>query len=233
MYAIRSYYETCTIRDYTFDFTGSVQSITLSSGTYKLEVWGAQGGYYSNSTYGGLGGYSVGTYTLTTSTTLYVYVGGQGSIATTYGVRSLGGWNAGGAGSSDNGGVYAGGGGGATDISTTAATVTYNSSTYRYERSTYAGRLIVAGGGGGGGYYSGSYSTGGYGGGYIGGNGTTLNGYYGRGGTQTTYGLYSDDGCGGTLAGRITSYNVCYTKLLRMVLDLMLLLHHFLLRDQL
>ena len=39
-------------------YSGSAKSLSLPKGTYKLEVWGAQGGSYS-SYYGGAGGYSV------------------------------------------------------------------------------------------------------------------------------------------------------------------------------
>ena len=46
-------------------YSGTYKTITLPKGTYKLECWGAQGGYRSSSTYGGKGGYSVGTITLT------------------------------------------------------------------------------------------------------------------------------------------------------------------------
>lgn len=31
-----------------FDYTGTVQTVTLPKGTYKLECWGAQGGYSSS-----------------------------------------------------------------------------------------------------------------------------------------------------------------------------------------
>ena len=58
-------------------YSGSKKSIVLPPGTYKLEVWGAQGGYRSNATYGGKGGYSYGTLTLNNTTNLYVYVGKQ------------------------------------------------------------------------------------------------------------------------------------------------------------
>ena len=49
-----------------FDYTGAVQSITLPKGIYKLECWGAQGGYSSSNSgievgMGGKGGYSAGT----------------------------------------------------------------------------------------------------------------------------------------------------------------------------
>lgn len=54
--------KTGDILDYSY--TGAVQTITLPKGIYKLECWGAQGGYRSNSSYGGHGGYSAGTITL-------------------------------------------------------------------------------------------------------------------------------------------------------------------------
>ena len=67
-----------------FNYTGAVQSITLPKGIYTLECWGAQGGNRSQDsasatvTGSGLGGYSIGTLTLTQLTTCYIYVGGQG-----------------------------------------------------------------------------------------------------------------------------------------------------------
>ena len=53
-----------------YDYTGAVQSVTLTKGTYKLECWGAMGGYRSSASYAGKGGYSVGTLTLPSPTTL-------------------------------------------------------------------------------------------------------------------------------------------------------------------
>lgn len=101
-----------------FNYTGSVQSATLGAGTYKLETWGAQGGSNAaNSTYGitakagGKGGYSVGQITLTSPTTVYVFVGGQGSSS------GNGGWNGGGGGSGSS--TYS-----STDSTTTAVTKT-------------------------------------------------------------------------------------------------------------
>ena len=64
-------------------YSGSKKSITLPAGKYKLQVWGAQGGYRSNSSYGGKGGYSIGTITLNEKTTVYVYAGGAGGSGTT------------------------------------------------------------------------------------------------------------------------------------------------------
>lgn len=80
-----------------FDYTGAVQEVTLNPGKYILECWGAQGGYRTDSSKGGKGGYSVGTIDLQASTKLFVYVGGQ---ATT----TSGGFNGGGSRSSYNGG---------------------------------------------------------------------------------------------------------------------------------
>lgn len=65
-----------------------------ATGTYKLQVWGAQGGYRSNSTYGGLGGYSTGIISLDKGTKLYVYVGGKGgNSSTSTGSVKAGGYN--------------------------------------------------------------------------------------------------------------------------------------------
>lgn len=148
-----------------FSYTGTVQSCTLPPGTYRLQCWGAQGGSNpSDSTYGissyngGKGGYSEGILKLTSTTTVYIFVGGQPSTSSTNG-----GWNGGGGGSgtSTNGtpttatyglGVSkVGRGGGATDIALTTSTMSYSS--YRTNRSSASllSRFIVAGGGSGGG----------------------------------------------------------------------------------
>ena len=85
-----------------FDYTGAVQSITLPKGIYKLECWGAQGGNgcTDNSYTGGKGGYSIGTISLNTKITLYIYVGGRGvsSEASGSGAIRAGGVNGGGSG---------------------------------------------------------------------------------------------------------------------------------------
>ena len=62
-----------------YAYTGSSQNVELLPGKYKLEAWGAQGGYRSSTSYAGKGGYSVGTITLTANTKLYAYVGGSGN----------------------------------------------------------------------------------------------------------------------------------------------------------
>ena len=58
---------------WNYDYTGGEQTFTVpTTGTYKLETWGAQG-YSVNSTYfGGYGGYSVGFVQLKNNTNLYI-----------------------------------------------------------------------------------------------------------------------------------------------------------------
>lgn len=192
-------------REWAFNYTGNSQVFTApSSGTYLLEVWGAQGG----GSLGGKGGYSKGKINLSAGQKLYVYVGG-----TTSGRN--GGWNGGG---STGGAAYGGGGG--TDM--------------RFGGTGLEHRIIVAGGGGGaqagyGGYgggmfggdgedrfgspgRGGSQSSGGSGGGQWGtlgqgGSGTTGSdgnyggagggGYYGGGGANSDHSLVDDSGGGG------------------------------------
>lgn len=57
-----------------FDYTGDVQIfVAKTSGTYKIQLWGSQGGSRYNN--GGKGGYSEGELNLTENQILYVYVG--------------------------------------------------------------------------------------------------------------------------------------------------------------
>lgn len=168
-----------------FDYTGAVQTITLSPGTYKLETWGAQGGYGMNETYrGGYGGYSVGYINIDTNTTLYVVVGGQGGNGTTkVSTLNAGGYNGGGN-SYGTTNKYVGSGGGTTHIALTDGVLSSLS-------ENISDILIVAGGGGAGGYETSSYnSVGGDAGGYIGNSGTSTNASFivGSGGTQNSGG---------------------------------------------
>ena len=90
---------------FNFDYTGTVQQVTLPKGKYKLQCWGAQGGNVTG-TYavnGSKGGYSEGVITLTETTTFYIFVGGQGTSYTSSASQTStsvvnGGWNGGGAG---------------------------------------------------------------------------------------------------------------------------------------
>ena len=157
-----------------FAYTGGQQTLTVPyTGTYKLEVWGAQGG--NNTTQGGSGGkggYSQGTISLNSGTTIYVYVGGQGSTST-------GGFNGGG--TAYNTGNSGASGGGATD--------------FRIGSNTLYYRVIVAGGGGGAGYlYNANKNLGGAGGGTAGLNGTGDSMGAGGGGSQSSGGAMDSSG---------------------------------------
>ena len=146
---------------FNFDYTGSVQSIVLPKGKYKLQCWGAQGGtsYGSSSGAGSKGGYSEGVLTLDKTTTLYVFVGGKGSRGSSSSLVN-GGWNGGGASvgyssynsGGTNGYSYPACGGGATDISTVTSSMSYSSGRTNRSSASLLARCIVAGGGAGGSY---------------------------------------------------------------------------------
>ena len=158
--------------DRKFEYTGDyVEYIAPITGEYKLQVWGAQGGYRTNSEMGGKGGYSEGIITLQENEKIYVYVGGSGNTG-----GAAGGFNGGGSKT-----TYPGGGG-ATDI--------------RVNGNTLYNRIIVAGGGGSDGA---STFPGKAGGGLVGITATETN-YCsgGEGGTQTTAGTRGDFGLGGS-----------------------------------
>jgi hypothetical protein len=144
-----------------FEYTGQEQTIELPAGSYKLEVWGAQGGEGHPDAPGGKGGYSVGEITFSNPNSIKVFVGESGEST------GEGTYNGGGAAASN----YGAEGGGATDI--------------RIYPFALENRIIVAGGGGGGTY--GSFpASGGAGGGDTGGMGLSADGFIGgQGGAQT------------------------------------------------
>ena len=177
-----------------FDYTGSVQTATLTPGTYKLECWGAQGGNsnQSNGTYGngGKGGYSTGILNVSTNTTIYITVGGQGQNGI-LNTRTAGGFNGGGDGYGTNNFGVGGGGGGASDISLMSPVFSHSSYFINNIRDTNSllSRIIVAGGGGSAGYdVSNNAANGGAGGGTTGQDGLSNRVYHGTGGKQTTFG---------------------------------------------
>lgn len=153
---------------FNFDYTGTVQSIELPKGKYKLQCWGAQGGtsYGSSNGAGSKGGYSEGVLTLTEKTTLYIFVGGIGSRGSSTTLVN-GGWNGGGASvgkssynSGDtNGYSYPACGGGATDISTVTSSMSYSGGRTNRSAASLLARCIVAGGGAGGSYRYTSVTT--------------------------------------------------------------------------
>lgn len=174
-----------------YAYTGAVQSVILPKGTYKFEVWGAQGGSYS-SYYGGAGGYSVGTITLTADTTLYIYVGGQPTTSTSSSVTIAGGFNGGGKAryhSYSGTTTYCQAGGGGSDI--------------RIGTDSLYARVIVAGGGGG--SASVNAKTTKYGGGTSG--GSPQSGYAA---SQTSAGINGSFGVGAD--GYISGYNYKYAS---------------------
>ena len=76
---------------------GSTQSfLAPTSGTYKIETWGAQGGSVSNELIGGYGGYSTGEIHLSNDEEVFITVGGAGSNVTVSSTLVDGGYNGGG-----------------------------------------------------------------------------------------------------------------------------------------
>ena len=125
-----------------FPFTGSLQTVSIPfAGTYKLEVWGAQGCSFTQNNItlrGGYGGYSVGNMSLNSGQTLYVMVGGRGRGGLNDGGRYTS-YPNGGPGGAPNLVAYSGSGGGSTHIATSNALP---------KNLTDAQILIMAGGGG-------------------------------------------------------------------------------------
>ena len=189
-YDTESYLECNVDNTWDFDYTGGEQAFTAPvSGTYKLEVWGAQGGSGSFNNYSndkaGYGGYSLGLISINSSSKIYINVGGVGGVVNSIN-GSAGGYNGGGNGEATCEGFKypgGGGGGGATHISGTSGILPTLS-------NKIDNIMIVAGGGGGAGLYNGGYNQGGgyagSGGGFVGGAATTTNLRPIIGGTQTT-----------------------------------------------
>ena len=131
---------------YTFDYKGSeYEFIVPMDGTYKIELWGAQGGASlmsgARAMKGGNGAYTVGQITLNKDEKLYIYVGG-GGIDAILKENTPGGYNGGGSGSWDGtDDESSGGGGGATDVRLN------NGKWDNFE--SLKSRIMVAAGGGG------------------------------------------------------------------------------------
>ena len=124
-----------------YGYTGEEETFTApKSGTYKLEVWGAQGGNAEDYK-GGFGGYSSGTMTLNSGDKLYINVGGQGESSCANKLCT-GGYNGGGSSGYVDASVINGAGGGATSIATSSGLL----SSLSEDRTSI---IMVAGGGGG------------------------------------------------------------------------------------
>ena len=111
------------------------------TGTYRIELWGAQGGSMEQpDNLGGLGGYTSGEIILTNDTVIYVTVGGQGSNDVVTDATLTGGYNGGGYGSYNDGrGYMCAGGGGSTDVRLVTGD----------DFDSLKSRIMVAAGGGG------------------------------------------------------------------------------------
>jgi len=193
---------TLTVGSKTKDFayTGAMQSVTVPAGTYKLEVWGAEGGGYGGCAHG-KGGYSSGNKTVSSSQTFYVCVGGRGACRNH--APNATGYNGGGySKASTCTSVWKGwvaSGGGATHIATTNRGILKNYASYKTEV------LIVAGGGG----TNGDWGHPGGGGGQTGSNSSGHNGdgtytWYATGGTQSGIGSAHSTASGGFGYGAAT-----------------------------
>jgi hypothetical protein len=127
----------------TFSYTGDYYAWTVPAGVNSvvIDAQGAQGGKsscsYNTVAAGGNGGRVQARLATTPGSTLYIYIGGQGSSATTSDMSTSPGWNGGGRGGVGNGssGYQGSGGGGATDIRTSVGNL--------------SSRILVSGGGGG------------------------------------------------------------------------------------
>jgi hypothetical protein len=179
-----------------FSYTGEEQKYTIQiSGKYKLETWGAQGGSYNSTYYGGYGAYSVGVVELKKGDTLFINVGGKGTSKNTSG-NNNGGYNGGGESYTHKSGSTksSGSGGGATHIATKTGLLSGLSSD--------KDKILIVSSGGGGIYYyyynsnDWEYSSGGSGGGFIGNEVENYSSNYStnksQGGTYTSGGVGGD-----------------------------------------
>lgn len=181
-----------------FDYTGDSQTFTTKyNGSYRVELWGAQGG----GDYGGKGAYTKGNILLNKYDDMYIFVGGRGTGGLTT-QNYDGGYNGGGNITSvyDSSLAqifewYSYTGGGATDIR-------INDGTWN-NYNLLSSRIMVASGGGGMSEQTGyPIAAGGYGGTIIGGSGETSyysTNSYGLGGTQVSGGQnkFNDQNFGG------------------------------------
>ena len=157
--------QTVNTKVWNFDYQGAEQVFVVpKTGTYKLEVWGAQGGDAIGDeaeTYiGGYGGYSTGAVNLNKNDKIYINIGGKGTTNT--GVdealeliesdNSIG-YNGGSLGQLYTRNSVYGGGGGATHIALVSGLLSeleqYKGTLVNDSYYVSNKILIVAGGGGG------------------------------------------------------------------------------------
>ena len=186
---------------YTFEYPCGDEKTTcypyvgiIPHGSYRLEVFGAEGGRAGDKN-GGYGGYSTGILRLFYPAQIFLYVGARGiSSSSDTNATAANTFNGGGSGMQSPTQYYtASSGGGSSDI--------------RINKDDIYHRLIVAGAGGGTGRYGVNYWKGGNGGGENGTKGTTTyatsSQFGGSGATQLSGNLFYGenrtdwDGCGG------------------------------------
>ena len=187
----------------SFDYSGTEQVyVANSTGYYRVETWGAQGGNLQSkilsdfpsysSLRGGYGGYSSGIVNLEKNTILYINIGGQGDFVTYSSSNIKGGYNGGGEGGHgaitywvNNRGKVAplasSGGGGATSVAFVSGLLSH----IGYQQSITNNKLLLVSGGGGG-ISMISTGNGGSGGGIQGSAGVSFSNISVNGGNQTT-----------------------------------------------
>ena len=193
---------TFTTDSTTYSYTGSSQTFTPNhDGAYKLEAWGAQGGSYNETYYGGYGAYAVGVIDLKKNTKLFLTVGGTSKFANNSSIS--GGYNGGGNAKTASTNDSAGGGGGATHITTSEGVLS--------SLEEKKGDIILVAGGGGGAYYHSIFNS-------IGGHAGGIKGSLSPDGTcgdnRTLYkGIPSNQSTAGTGTGcglEINKYNASF-----------------------
>lgn len=178
-------------------YINNIQNISLPAGTYQFELWGADGGNNKTSAdaYGGIGGYTTGTYEISSQQTVYLVTGGAGDDNGNANTLRYGGYNNGPTSGTRRGGSNNGGtGGGATHVATVTGLLHTLSSSSNQQKV-----LAVAGAGGGAMNYRDENA--GYGGGSSGGaaEGTHGSNYNaGSGGTNSSGGAGGTAPSGGT-----------------------------------
>lgn len=172
------------------NYTGKPISMTLPSGKYKMECWGASGGWGTGRAPGnpyGKGGYTSGIISFMDPATIWLYIGRRGSHFDESNFADAS-FNGGGYYiAAFNNGHSGGGGGGSSDIRLTGGN--WNDATSLRSRI-----MVAAGGGGGQSVCGGSNTSAGHGGGLTGtqsynnqSSGAYI-GSYSNGGTQTAGG---------------------------------------------
>ena len=179
----------------TFNYTGSQDTFVVPPGVTSININAQGASGWSGSNPGGLGGSATGDLAVSPGQTLYIYVGGQGTVANGNMIPAGGGFNGGGDGQSNTSIDAVGGGGGASDV--------------RLGGTALTDRVLVAAGGGG--STDNTDSNGGNGGGLVGEDGGFCDSSVcigSTGGSQVAGGTAGGAlGQGGNADGTMTPWN--------------------------